>query len=77
MSVKGIDVKVGDDLTFLGKPHRITDIEPYVHPEADERGWAPGWRIAYARTPGQMLTKQNRETTWGITLEPDSDYETG
>ena len=47
--VKGQEVKVGDDLWFLGKPHRITRIEDYVHSGCCPPG-KPG-RIAYSDQP--------------------------
>jgi hypothetical protein len=29
LSLLGADVQVGDDLMFLGRPHRVTAVEPY------------------------------------------------
>ena len=58
----GGDVQVGDILVFMGHPHRITRIVPYMHPTILE----PGWRIAYAG-PGP--------DSWGITLEPQCRYD--
>jgi hypothetical protein len=64
MSTKkcGSDVQVGDIYVGFGPPRRITRIEPYLHPTIRE----PGWRIAYSG-PGK--------DAWGITLEPQCDYE--
>jgi hypothetical protein len=62
----GSDVHIGDDLVFLGKPHRITDIAPYPG--------RPGWRLAWARLPGQVLTRANSDVIWGITLGPEAGY---
>jgi hypothetical protein len=36
-------IRVGDDLLFLGKPHRITEILPYPRNRQFD---APKWRIA-------------------------------
>jgi hypothetical protein len=58
----GGEVEVGDIVVFLGNPHRITRITPYLHPTIRE----PGWRIAHAG-PGPG--------SWGITLEPQCRYE--
>ena len=40
-------VHIGDDIVFLGKPHRIVKVEPYTHPDgwqgqvaSDEYGWS-------------------------------------
>lgn len=35
-------IKVDDDIVFLGAPHRITSIEPYRHP-----GFLGPWRMAH------------------------------
>jgi len=59
---KGSEVEPGDIIVFLGVPHRVTRVVPYVHPTIQ----APGWRIAYAG-PGPQ--------SWGITLEPQGSYE--
>ena len=64
MIVKGSEVKVGDDLIFAGTPHRITRIEPYVHPVVTH---GETWATAYADTP-----KAAYKIAWGITLEPDT-----
>lgn len=69
---KGSEIKVGDDLIFLGTPHRITDIVPYRHPNAGKYGW-PTWFTAYARTTEPVITP----LTWGITIEPGIEYEIG
>lgn len=61
IEVRGQDVRVGDDLWFLGKPHRITRIEPYTHPVVT-RGEM--WRIAYSDGPEGMY-----KAAWGMTLE--------
>jgi hypothetical protein len=66
--VKGQDVKVGDDLWFLGRPHRITRIKPYTHPVT--RGEV--WRTAYSDGPAGM-----HKSAWGITLEYDHGYAAG
>jgi hypothetical protein len=59
--VKGQDVRVGDDLWFLGSPHRITRIEPYVHPVVTRN---EEWRVAKSDGPdGQG------KHAWGMTLE--------
>lgn len=63
---RGSDVEVGDILMFLSTPHRITRIEPYLHPTLR----LPGWRTAYADT-GERAYKN----AWGITLEPQCEYE--
>jgi hypothetical protein len=65
--IKGQEVKVGDDLWCLGKPHRITRIEPYTHPIVT-RG--EEWRSADADGP-------DGTTPWGITLEFDHGYHAG
>lgn len=67
--VKGQDVRVGDDLWFLGTPHRITRIEPYVH-SVVTRG--EEWRIAYADTPERAY-----RNAWGMTLEYEHGYAAG
>lgn len=59
--VKGQHVKVGDDLWFLGRPHRITRIEPYRHPVIT-RG--EDWRTASSDGPDGV-----GKAAWGITLE--------
>jgi len=64
MIVKGSEVKVGDDLMFVGRPHRITRIEPYAHPVVTQ---GETWAIAYADAPQAMA-----KAAWGITLEPDT-----
>lgn len=61
VKVKGQDVRVGDDLWFLGKPYRITRIEPYIHPVVT-RG--EEWFSAYSDSPDGMY-----RNAWGITLE--------
>lgn len=66
IKVKGQDVKVGDDLWFLGKPYRITRITPYTHPVT--RGEV--WRTAVSEGPGGVKA-------WGITLEYDHGYAAG
>ena len=67
--VKGQEVKVGDDLWSLGKPHRITRIEPYTHPVVT-RG--EEWRIAYSDGPDGV-----GRAAWGITLTFDHGYADG
>lgn len=69
VKVKGQDVRVNDDLWAFGTPHRITRIEPYVHPVVT-RG--EPFRIAYADGPGGQ-----GERAWGITLEYGHGYATG
>lgn len=56
--VQGRDVKVGDILWAIGNPHRITRIEPYVHPTIGEP-----WAIAYDDSD------QRSGKPWGITLK--------
>lgn len=66
----GSEVKVGDDLWFLGEPHRITRIVPYVHPVCTG---GETWAIAYSDGPVTGGAK-----AWGITLEltnPAHHYE--
>lgn len=65
----GRDVVVGDDIIFLGTPHRITRIEPYTHPVVTG---GETWATAYADTSAAAY-----QAAWGITLEPDQQYETG
>lgn len=65
-SAKGADLRVGDDLLFCGKPHRITDFEPYSHPLVTK---GETWRIAYSRTDATAREQ------WGMTIEPDGSYE--
>jgi len=69
IKVKGQDVREGDDLWTSGKPHRITRIEPYVHPVVT-RG--EPWRIAYSDGPDGM-----GRAAWGITLEWQGGYAAG
>lgn len=40
-------VHIGDDVVFLGTPHRIVKVEPYTHPDigpaqlaTDDFGWS-------------------------------------
>ena len=40
-------IHIGDDIVFLGRPHRIVKVEPYTHPDGwqgqiahDEYGWS-------------------------------------
>lgn len=61
IKVRGQDVRIGDDLWFLGTPKRITRIEPYVHPVVTRNA---EWRTAYADGPDGMY-----KAAWGITLE--------
>jgi hypothetical protein len=64
--VKGSEIRVGDDLLFLGTPKRITHITDYPPELVQMMGWGPGWRIAWSSTePGLDKTK-----AWGITLGP-------
>lgn len=67
--VKGQEVRVGDDLWFLGKPHRITRIKRYVHPVVTRN---EEWRIAYSDGPEGMY-----RAAWGITLEYNHGYSAG
>jgi hypothetical protein len=69
IKVKGQEVRVGDDLWFLGKPHRITRIEGYIHPVVT-RG--EEWRIAYSDGPDA-----GGKNAWGITLEYEHGYAAG
>lgn len=71
LKIRAGDLKVGDDLIFLGTVHRITDFGAYKHPKSEEYGWGPGWKIAYARTTEIKVT----DHTWGMTIEPDGWYE--
>jgi hypothetical protein len=64
--VKGQEVRVGDDLWFLGKPYRITRIEPYTHPVVT-RG--EEFRSAYSDGPDRYY-----QAAWGITLEFNHGY---
>lgn len=61
IQVRGQEVRVGDDLWFLGKPHRITRIVPYVHPVVTRN---EPWRIAYSDGPDGVY-----KAAWGMTLE--------
>jgi len=67
--VKGQDVRVGDDLWFLGKPYRITRIMDYIH-----IGVTLGeeWRIAKSDGP-----KDGGKYAWGMTLSYDHGYAAG
>ena len=58
--INGAEVEAGDILMSLGESHRITRIEPYLHPTIRE----PGWRIAY-----------DAAGTWSIVLEPGVIHE--
>lgn len=66
IKVKGQDVRVGDDLWSMGKPYRITRIEPYVH-----IGVTLGeqWRIAYSDGP-----VNGGKSAWGMTLAFDHGW---
>lgn len=68
MRIAGSEVRVGDDVIFLGTPHRVTSVEPYSHPVATG---GEQWAIAYAATP-ERPAKGN---AWAITLEPHCDYD--
>jgi hypothetical protein len=65
---RGRDVKVGDDLWFLGAAHRITRIEPYKGVNAPL--WDGQARTAYADSHAGMY-----HAAWGITLDPDGRYD--
>jgi len=67
--MRGRDVKAGDDLIFLGTPHRITRIEPYRGSLNDELFGREG-RVAYSDTAASAC-----RAAWGITLDPDGTYE--
>lgn len=69
IKVKGQDVRVGDDLWFMGKPYRITRIEPYVHILVT-RG--EEWRIAKSDGP-----VNGGKHAWGMTLEYDHGWAAG
>jgi hypothetical protein len=71
MPVKGSELKVGDDLEFLGKIFRVTDIVEYVHPVVTG---GEKWAIAYSRKPTEIKIGP---LTWGITIERDGSYEIG
>ena len=60
---RGRDVRVGDDLYFLGTPHRLICIEPYEGVNAPL--WNGEARVGYG------------ENDWGVTLDPDGLYEIG
>jgi hypothetical protein len=67
--VHAADVRVGDILWFLGKPHMITRIEPYAHPVVTG---GEEWAIASFDGPEGI-----GKNAWGITLEltnPGADY---
>jgi hypothetical protein len=66
VKIKKQDVRVGDDLWFLGRPYRITRIEPYRHPVVTRGEDA---RTAYSDGPGR--TGRN---AWGITLSFEHGY---
>ncbi len=69
IKVSAKDVKVGDDLWFLGKPHRITRIVPYQHPSFPGEMWVQ----ACSDGPEGI-----GKAAWGITLEltnPSKYYE--
>jgi hypothetical protein len=68
IKVKGQDVRVNDDLWYLGTPYRITRIKPYTHPVT--RGEV--WRTAYSDGP-----ERAGDRAWGITLEYDHGYAAG
>lgn len=65
VKVKGQDVRVGDDLWFCGRPHRVTRLEPYTHPEAT-RG--EEWQIAYSGGP------ERAGAAWAMMLEREHGY---
>jgi len=65
---RGQDVRAGDDLWFLGVPHRITRIEPYKGVNAPL--WDGPARVAYSDGPGGMY-----RAAWAITLDPDGQYD--
>jgi hypothetical protein len=69
IKVKGQDVKVGDDIWFLGTPHRVTRITPYVHPVCTRN---EEWRTAHSDGPDGMY-----KAAWGITLEFDHGWAAG
>jgi hypothetical protein len=64
----GSEIKVGDDLLFLGAVHRITDLRPYSHPVVTG---GEVWRTAYSRTPAET---QVSDRTWGITIDPNGTH---
>lgn len=65
--VRGIDVQVGDDLLFLGRPHRILRTEPYDTtalfgeplPGARLAHGADGWAITLL--PAQHFTVERAQ----------------
>lgn len=67
--IKAQEVKVGDDLWFLGTPHRITRITRYVHPVVTRN---EEWRIAHSDGPAGMY-----KAAWGMTLSYDHGYAAG
>ena len=69
---RGREIRVGDDLIFLGTPHRITRIEPYPPTELNARLWDGKARIAYSDTAAASY-----KAAWGITLDPNGTYDVG
>lgn len=70
VKVKGQQVRVGDDLWFLGRPYRVTRIEDYTHPGIVPAGET--WRIAYSDGP-----VTGGKHAFGITLEYQYGYAAG
>jgi hypothetical protein len=68
LDVPGSGVRVGDDLDFLGTPHRISRIVPYRHAVVTK---GELWRIAYAGVSSRGAIPRR---AWGITLEPGGSY---
>jgi hypothetical protein len=66
--LRGADVALGDDLVFLGTPHRIVAFEVY-DPTRIGLPKADGWRIAY----GAVI--KDKSSRFGITLDPNGRYE--
>jgi hypothetical protein len=69
LSLLGADVQVGDDLLYLGRPHRVTAVEPY---DATVLGLDPrdaeGTRIARSLDGWAMtLLPQQRFTVQRVT----------
>jgi len=60
--IPGQDVRVGMDIVFLGRAHRITSIEDRVHPECGP------YRIASSDVGGEP---------WWFALWPDELVEVG
>jgi hypothetical protein len=67
LNVPAGEVRVGDDLDYLGKPYRITRIEEYAHPVVTK---GETWWIAYADTREKF-----GKNAWGMTLGKGTRYD--